>query len=64
MCHAPARLLCVLCSALPLQLGGMLDEASLERFESQSHLLDPDSLAALQVRLAAHAAAGLSSSCC
>ncbi len=26
----------------------MLDEASLERFESQSHLLDPDSLAALQ----------------
>lgn len=26
----------------------MLDEASLELFESQSHLLDPDSLAALQ----------------
>lgn len=38
----------MLCSALPLQLGGMLDEASLELFESQSHLLDPDSLAALQ----------------
>jgi chromosome segregation ATPase len=31
-----------------MQLGGMLDEASLELFESQSHLLDPDSLAALQ----------------
>ncbi|EFN58285.1 expressed protein [Chlorella variabilis] len=30
------------------ELGGMLDEASLELFESQSHLLDPDSLAALQ----------------
>lgn len=28
--------------------GGMLDEASLELFESQSHLLDPDSRAALQ----------------
>ena len=31
----------------------MLDEASLELFESQSHLLDPDSLAALQVRTGA-----------
>ena len=31
-----------------LQLGGLLDEASLELFESQSHLLDADSLAALQ----------------
>lgn len=44
-----------------MQLGGMLDEASLELFESQSHLLDPDSLAALQARtprLAQRAAAG------
>lgn len=35
-------------AAALLQMGGMLDEASLELFESQSHLLDPDSLAALQ----------------
>lgn len=44
----PTQRPCSRCRPRAQVPGGMLDEASLELFESQSHLLDPDSRAALQ----------------